>query len=146
MLSRPGSLSVVWLSTLSCPVVSEYTRNYLTLSHDMVIKRIHNPRSTVHEGFAVIFRVLAYSVTRKTTHTMIVNNIGCFLQRPHLLRGSETIQNRKLDKTADETVPLCYGILKYILWGFRGSDISRLAVALAMGYVAVVNFLVAKCM
>jgi len=44
----------------------------------MVIKLVHNPRSAVHEGFALIFWVLAYSVTRKATHSMLVHDIGRF--------------------------------------------------------------------
>jgi len=88
---RPTALCtfcrVLVVSLLTCcqrchvPVVSEYTRNYLTFAHDMVIKFIHNVRSAVHEGFALIFRVLAISVTRKTAHVVFINDIGCFYRK-----------------------------------------------------------------
>ena len=42
----------------------------------MFIKFIHHPRATVHEGVGLIFGVLANSVTRKPTHSMLVNQIG----------------------------------------------------------------------
>ena len=106
------------------PVVSEYTRYYFTLSHHMLLKLVHYPRSTVDEGLGLIFKVLANSMTRKATHSMLVNDIGCFynvyqrLRLPRALRGSEKIQNHKLDKTVEETGPLCCGMLQYIFSGF----------------------------
>ena len=44
----------------------------------MFIKFIHYPRSTVHEGVGLIFKIQANSVTRKPTHSMLVNQTGRF--------------------------------------------------------------------
>ena len=74
----PTSCRLVIVRLLCCrqrrhvPVVSEYTRYHLTFSHDMFIKFIHHPRSTIHEGVGVIFRIQANSGTRKQ-YTVLVN-------------------------------------------------------------------------
>ena len=61
------------------PVVSEYTRYYLTFPHKTCpLPDVHYPMSAVHEGLGLIFGVLANSVARKATHSMFVNDIGRF--------------------------------------------------------------------
>ena len=44
----------------------------------MVIKLVHDPRSTVHEGVGLIFGIQANSVACKTAHSMLINQIGRF--------------------------------------------------------------------
>ena len=121
-----SSQSVCCIAVSGVLIISKYARYYSTFPHYAFIECIHYPRSTVHEGLGVIFRVLANAMTCKAIYTMLINQIGRFygFYLPHAREGSERTQSHKPGKRGDETGPLCCGILKYILSGFRHQDIS----------------------
>ena len=46
--------------------------------HDMIVKSVHYPRSTVYEGVGLALRVFANTMTCKATHVVLVDEVGGF--------------------------------------------------------------------
>ena len=59
-------------------VVGEDGRYYLTFFHNMFIIFIYYLLSTVYDGVDLVFGIFANSLTSKTTHVVLVYQIGCF--------------------------------------------------------------------
>ena len=54
-------------------VISEYLIDYFTFVHDMVIKFIHDMKSTVHDEVGLVFGIFADVITGKTKKVVFVN-------------------------------------------------------------------------
>ena len=64
-----------WVHVL---VVGKYVGYCPAFLHDMFVKSVHYPWSTVYEGVGLVLRVFTNTMTCKATHVVLVDEVGGF--------------------------------------------------------------------